>query len=168
MRSLKPLLIAAILGLFVLSLTGQSIKSKLYNPEADAKKQIADAVEKAKAENKHVMLQVGGNWCGWCIEFHKFVKEHPTVDSLMKANYIYVMINTSKERPNYDVLAKLEYPQRFGFPVFVVLDQEGKRLHTQDSSYFEEDSYYGEEKIISFLKNWTPLAIDPVTYRSKH
>jgi len=62
MNHLKSLLIITILGLFFLSASGQTEKPKLYDPMADAKKEIADAVKKAKAENKHVFIQVGGNW----------------------------------------------------------------------------------------------------------
>ena len=40
-------------------------ETKLYNPAADAEKDIAAAIKKAKAENKYVLLQGGGNWCSW-------------------------------------------------------------------------------------------------------
>ena len=35
-------------------------------------------------------------------------------------------INYSKENKNPETMALLEYPQRFGFPVLVVLDAAGK------------------------------------------
>ena len=54
-----------------------SNNSKLYNPSADAKKDISNVVAQAKKENKHVFLQIGGNWCGWCIAFDKKVNENP-------------------------------------------------------------------------------------------
>ena len=44
-------------------------KKKLYDPSDDAKVEIAKAVKKAEIEGKHVLLQIGGNWCGWCIVF---------------------------------------------------------------------------------------------------
>ena len=50
-------------------------------------------------------------------------------------------------------------PARFGFPVFVVLDANGKVLHTQDSSFLEEDKGYSEKKVLRFFKNWTPAAV---------
>ncbi|HKI90065.1 MAG TPA: thioredoxin family protein [Draconibacterium sp.] len=48
-------------------------KVEIYNPDADAQKEVADAVKKASAEGKHVFLQIGGNWCPWCVKFHRFV-----------------------------------------------------------------------------------------------
>jgi hypothetical protein len=43
--------------------------------------------------------------------------------------------------------------------VFVVLDETGKVLHIQDSSFLEEGKGYNEEKVLRFLKSWTPQAI---------
>jgi hypothetical protein len=41
----------------------------------------------------------------------------------------------------------------------VVLDETGKVLHIQDSSFLEEGKGYNEEKVLRFLKSWTPQAI---------
>ena len=48
---------------------------------------------------------------------------------------------------------------RFGFPVFVVLDEEGRVIHIQDSSFLEEGQSYNQEKVLRFFKNWTPKAV---------
>jgi len=83
----------------------------------------------------------------------------------MKANYVFGLLNYSKENKNLDILAELEYPQRFGFPVIVILDGEGKRIHTQNSAYLEKEKSYDEKKMVEFLHNWSPKAIDPASYR---
>ena len=57
------------------------------------------------------------------------------------------------------MLKRLNSPQRFGFPVFVVLDEQGKVLQHQDSSYLEEGQGYDKEKVMHFFKNWTPKAV---------
>lgn len=44
------------------------------------------------------------------------------------------------------LMKRLNNPQRFGFPVFVVLDETGKVLHIQDSSFLEEGKGYNEER----------------------
>ena len=48
-------------------------KFHLYSPEENAEKAIAESVKKAKAEGKHVLIQIGGNWCIWCARFNDFV-----------------------------------------------------------------------------------------------
>jgi hypothetical protein len=57
------------------------------------------------------------------------------------------------------MLQKLNHPERFGFPVFVVLDEQGRVLHTQDSSFLEEGKGYDKEKVLRFFNNWTPKAV---------
>lgn len=85
----------------------------------------------------------------------------------MQANYVFTLLNHSKENRNYDVLASLDYPQRFGFPVILILDANGKLIHTQNSAYLEKDKSYDEKKMIGFLQNWSPAALDPANYKAK-
>ena len=56
------------------------------------------------------------------------------------------------------MLQRLNNPVRFGFPVFVVLDENGKVIHTQDSSFLEEGNGYNKEKVLRFFNCWTPQA----------
>ena len=57
------------------------------------------------------------------------------------------------------LMKRLGNPGRFGYPVFVVLDKDGKPMHFQDSSFLEEGEGYNKEKVIRFFKNWTPKAV---------
>lgn len=141
--------------------------AKLYHPNADAKADIAAAVKQAAASHKNVLLQLGGNWCIWCIYFNDLVKNDAELDKYLRANYVVVHVNYSPENKNEKVLADLGYPQRFGFPVFVVLDDKGKRLHTQNSAYLEEGKGHSKAKVMEFFQNWSPAAIDPKSYEPK-
>jgi len=132
----------------------------IYNPDADAKADIAAAIAKANAGGKHVFLQIGGNWCPWCVKFHKMVTEDVKLDSLVHANYEVVKVNYSKENYNSELLASLGFPQRFGFPVFVILDNKGKVLHTQDSWYLEQDKNYSYEKVEHLFLMWSALTMN--------
>ncbi|MCX6206834.1 MAG: hypothetical protein NTZ19_11345 [Bacteroidetes bacterium] len=73
-------------------------------------------------------------------------------------------LNYSSENQNDDVFAKYSYPQRMGFPVFLVLDKDGKLLHTQNSSYLEEGRGYNKSKVIGFFSDWSVAAMDPKYY----
>jgi thioredoxin-related protein len=141
----------------------QTEEVKIYNPDANAREDIAAAVKQAKAENKHVLLQIGGNWCPWCIRLHELESTDKQIDSLLKADYIRVMVNIprEKEKRDYDLLKSLDNPQRFGFPVLVVLNQEGERIHTQDSWYLEQDKSYDREKVVQFFRMWNVGAANP-------
>lgn len=139
-------------------------KFSVYNPEADAKKDIENAVQLAKSSNKHVLIQLGGNWCSWCKLFHDLTTTDEEIKSFLDENYVVYHLNYSKENKNLDVLASLDYPQRFGFPVFVILDADGKRIHTQNSGYLEEGKGHSKKLVMDFLKNWSPAALNPELY----
>ncbi len=143
----------------------QDTTTNIYDPSIDAIQQIKAAVDLAKINNKHVLIQVGGNWCPWCIKLHHFIEDHAKIDSLINADYVFVLINYSKENKNPKAMQMLDYPQRFGFPVLVILDDEGKRIHTQNTLYIEEEKSYSEKEIINFLRAWNREAVDPENYK---
>ena len=86
---------------------------------------------------------------------------------MVNDNFVYIHVNYNprqsageeKTRQAAEMMKRLGNPARFGFPVFVVLDTTGKILHTQDSSFLEEDKSYSKEKTLRFFKNWTPAAV---------
>ena len=163
----KLILPLLILTFFMLNGFSQSsTEIKLYNPMDDAKSEIAKAVQLAKKEGKHVFLQLGGNWCGWCILFDKKIMANDTLKSAMKKNYVVYHVNYSKENYNKEVFASLGFPQRFGFPVFVILDGDGNRLHTQNSEYLEEGKGHNTKKTLQFLKHWSPTAVNASQYQN--
>jgi len=139
-------------------------KITLYNPEADARKELNRAIQTAKDQQKHVLIQVGGNWCPWCVRLHGVFESNARIDSILKSDYVFILLNYSKENKNEVVLAELGYPQRFGFPVLLILDQDGRRLHTQNTAYLEKDKGYDTDKLAGFLLDWNETAMDPKSY----
>ena len=137
---------------------------KLYNPGANAEKDIADALKKARAEKKNLLIQAGGNWCSWCIEFNRFCKAEAQIDSLLRSDYILYHLNYSPENKNASILARYGYPQRFGFPVFLIVDENGNRLNTQSSEYLEQGKSYNKRKVMDFLLNWNRRSVNPSSY----
>ncbi len=139
-------------------------KFTVYDPGADAKVEIEKAVTEAKASGKHILIEAGGNWCKWCRIFNNWSIENKMVDSLLKADYVLVHLNFSKENKNPEVMKALGYPQRVGFPVFIILNENGERLHTQNSAYLEEGEGYSEKKVTEFLQHWSRSALDAKQY----
>lgn len=159
MKTASKVLLSLLLTLFIIAQAYSQEKVLIYNPDADARADINNAVMLASETGKHVFLQIGGNWCPWCIRFHKFVEEDKSLDSLMKANYVVVKVNFSKEYENRPLLASLGYPQRFGFPVFVILDSKGNPIHIQDSGLLEEGKGYSRDKVWNLFRLWSADAI---------
>jgi thioredoxin-related protein len=141
-------------------------KFRLYTPGENAEQKIAEVIERAKKEGKHVFIQVGGNWCYWCARFNLIVTTDKKIDSIMKADYVFYALNHSEEDPNKKLLEKYRYPQRFGFPVFLILDTAGNLLHTQAALYLADGKDgYDKDKIYALFRDWRPAAFDPNRYK---
>ena len=83
----------------------------------------------------------------------------------MKSAFVWYHLNWSKENENKKTFAKYGYPQRFGYPVFIILNGKGERLNTQNSEYLEDGKKsYSREKVIAFLEMWSPRALNPKMY----
>ena len=149
----KKLILAIVAVLFALTANAQKALKKVYNENINPIEQIDQAVSKAKSEGKFVICQVGGNWCPWCLKFADFFE------------YIHVNYNPRKSQGEEKLaqgralMKRLNNAGRFGYPVFVVLDEEGRILHIQDSGLLEEGEGYNQKKVLSFFKNWTPKAV---------
>lgn len=141
-----------------------SAQDKIYDPEINASEVISEAIVSAKENNKHVYVMIGFNACPWCLRLHKFIHNDQQIDSLLQANYELIYVNYSKENKNPEVMEQFGFPQRFGFPVIVILDQEGNRIHTQNTAYLEQEKSYDRKKLLGFIKDWSPVAVDKSTY----
>lgn len=140
---------------FFITLNAHAADStRLYNPAADAAKDVAKLVLKAKAEHKRVLLQIGGNWCVMCYRLHAFLQTDAVLKNLLAESYVVYHLNYSPENKNPAYLKTIGSPQRFGFPVLVVLDSDGKPLRTQDSGGLQQGNGYSFEKVKAFLEQW--------------
>ena len=160
----KQFLILLFLNLIVFPVSSQETVNKIYSEGANAIAQIDDAISLAANKNSHILVIIGGDWCKWCIRLETFIMQNAKIDSLIKADYVTIHINYSKENKNPEAMARLGFPQRFGFPVMVILNAKGERIHTQNTGYLEDRESYSEDKIIEFLKSWNRNAIDPSNY----
>ena len=97
----------------------------------------AKAVEKARAENKNLLLDfTGSDWCGYCMALNKEVFSTPTFKDWAKDNVVLVEVDfphvkfqTSKiKAQNADL--KNKYPFN-GYPTVVIMDVDGKELTRQ-------------------------------------
>jgi hypothetical protein len=73
----------------------------------------------------------------------------------LKNDFAVVLVDVNKEH-NKVVDTKYGHPTRFGLPVIVVLDADGKMLTTQDTGKLEEGDHHSPEKVMAFLKEWSP------------
>lgn len=108
----------------------------LKTAAADWQTDYGKALEKAKSENKKVLLDfTGSDWCGPCIELRKRVFSLPAFRSYADKNLILVEIDypqrkkqSAELKSQNEKLGKQYGIDEKGFPTVMLLDPAGKVL----------------------------------------
>ena len=170
---MKRIIFVLTFALTSLLVSAQTALKKVYDERVNPMEQIDNALAQARASNgkKFVMCQVGGNWCPWCLRFADFISKDSDIAKVVDDNFIYIHVNYDPRKSGGEqqakaaaaLMARLGNPQRFGFPVFVLLGADGQVLHIQDSSFLEEGKSYNKAKVLRFFNAWTPAAVAPAS-----
>ena len=124
-----------------------------YDEQRDPAADLAATVQRAQAEHKLILLQVGGEWCGWCHRISKYLETNPAVRGILDEHYL--LMKVTYPGPQAEAFLA-NYPEVKGYPHFFVLDQEGTFLHSQDTSQLEKKSSYDQQAFSDFLTSWIP------------
>ncbi|MFZ3214397.1 MAG: thioredoxin family protein [Terriglobales bacterium] len=131
------------------------LNPNLYNPQADAKLEIKEALERAARTHKNVILVFGGNWCYDChvldLAFH-----HPEIEPTLKAHFLVVHVDVGEYDKNLDLAEQYQVPLKKGVPALAVLASDGKLLYSQRGGEFEAARSLAPEDVVAFLKKWQP------------
>lgn len=101
---------------------------------ADWASDYGKALERAKTENKRVLLDfTGSDWCGPCIELRKRVFSRPEFRAYAEKNLVLVEIDfpqrkkqSAEVKQQNEKLATQYGIDEKGFPTIVLLDANGK------------------------------------------
>lgn len=154
----KPKAKPKVAALSVAKPTETPFVREKFDPLRDPKADLAEAVITATKENKRIILDIGGEWCGWCVYMDKFFYQNPKLDKLRNDNYVWIKVNMSEENENPAFLSA--YPTINGYPHLYVLEADGKLLHSQDTSPLEARKGYDLAKFTAFLKAWVPKRVE--------
>lgn len=146
-----------------------------FDPERDPNADLAAAVITATKENKRIILDVGGEWCGWCVEMDEYFLRNPALLKIRDRDFVWVKVNMSPTNENTPFLSK--YPKIEGYPHLFVLESDGSFLASQETSELEEPtpipvvvkrnaagkpvlvdlgtSSYDLYKMVEFLRKWS-------------
>jgi thiol:disulfide interchange protein len=131
-----------------------------FDPARNPAKDLDSVISIAKASNKRILLDVGGEWCKWCHYLDAFFEANQDVAKVLHDNFVVLKVNFSKENKNEAFLSG--YPKVAGYPHFFVLESDGTFLHSQDTGALENGSEtnpgHDHDKVLTFLKAWAKPA----------
>ena len=123
-----------------------------YDAQRDPAKDLEAAMARATAEEKRILIQVGGDWCGWCKLMSKYMESNEVVREHLTKNFLVMKVTYEDGQKNEAFLSK--YPAISGYPHLYVVDGDGTLLHSQETGSLEEGRGYNEEKFVAFLDAW--------------
>lgn len=135
----------------------QDATNAIYDEQADAREQIKAAITQARKENRHVLIQWGANWCGWCHLLHGTFSSDSAVRRKLLYEYDFVLIDIGRWDKNMDLA--LEYGADLksnGVPYLTVLAADGSVIANQETGSLEAelDGKNGHDaaKVLAFLE----------------
>jgi thiol:disulfide interchange protein len=158
-RFQTPLVMTALIALTLAPISHAAaqnvpfVKKHLYSETANPTSDIAAALKQARAENKRVILDFGGDWCGDCQVLDIYMHQSPNAELLAK-HFIVVHVDIGHMDHNVDVAKKYNVPIEKGVPALAVLDAHGKLLFSQENKEFENMRNMRSEDVTAFLNKW--------------
>jgi RNA polymerase sigma factor (sigma-70 family) len=108
--------------------TGQELVKVLAAhalPRRDAEKLLADALERARREDRRVFLVETGTYCGWCRVLARFLDGH---EDVLAPNYVFVEIDRDRYAHADAVMKRYRPGEDRSIPWCAILDAKGKLL----------------------------------------
>lgn len=139
-------------------------KPTVYDEKADANADVAAAIARAKKENKRVLVQWGGNWCGWCIKLHDTCRKDAKLARKLMYEYEVVHVDIGNFDKHLDLVEKLGASLKQGVPYLTVLDADGKPIVQSETGHFEKDGAHDPAALLEFFTQHeaTPLVATSV------
>jgi thioredoxin-related protein len=132
---------------------------RLYDPDANARAEIAKAVREAERDHKRVLLVFGANWCPDCHALDFRFHQEP-IKALVESNFVVVHVDTGEGEGRYaknvEVAEQYQIPLKKGIPAIAVLSERGRLLSSQKDGQFSSARRLDPQQIVEFLNQWKP------------
>lgn len=130
-------------------------RTDLYPANADARKEINEALQTALNEKKRVLLIFGANWCYDC-----HVLDHALHDGdagkIVSEKFLLVHVDIGEGAKNAELVSKYKIPLDKGVPAVAILDASGKLLYASATGEFEAAREMMKKDLVAFLQHWKP------------
>lgn len=99
-----------------------------YNTTADADRAVTEARQRAIAQHKLLLIDLGGNWCPDCRVLAGTL-ENPKLKAFVEQHYELVMVDIGRFDKNLKIPVRYGITRRLdGVPALLVIDPHDNRL----------------------------------------
>jgi thiol:disulfide interchange protein len=121
-----------------------------YRSDADPRKDLAEASQRAARSGKLVMVTFGANWCPDCQVLHTSLYESPTREYAQQ-NFEFVNVDVGWFDRNLDLALELGV-KLDGIPVAVFLAPGREAVGNTNRGELEASREYSSKLILAFLR----------------
>jgi thioredoxin-related protein len=132
--------------------------SKVYDEKSDPFKDANAAIKLAKETQRNVLIEIGGNWCGWCKKMDDFLENNPEVYQKLHREFVLLKVSVSDSNENEGFMKSL--PPVLGYPHMYVSTSSGKMILSKDTAELLDGEQYSKEQWLAFLNKWQSNAIE--------
>ncbi|TAA23360.1 thioredoxin family protein [Pseudoxanthomonas winnipegensis] len=137
--------------LLLLAATGAALAADLpYNPQADAKAEVAQALAAGKQAHKPTLLIFGANWCGDCRALDTSLHSEKNA-ALVKQHFEVVKVDVGNWDHNLDIANTYGNPIEKGIPAAVVVSPAGKVVYATKAGELANARKMSDEGIYDFF-----------------
>ena len=132
---------------------------KIFNEQVSGKTLVNEAMTRAKAENKQVLLLFGANWCPYCRALHGLLETDPAVREMVAKGFVVVPVDLGSSGGNRNTALADRYEAPVytdGIPALVVTDADGKRVAPTRDNPWSAKNPIEAARVIAFLKQAQP------------
>ncbi len=121
-----------------------------YDDTADAKAEVAQALQVAAKNKTTVLLIFGANWCKDCVALNTALKSEKNA-AMMSKSFQVVKIDVGQFDKNLDLAAQYGNPIKKGIPAAVMLSADNKLLFATKGGQLASARKMSESGIYDFF-----------------
>jgi thioredoxin 1 len=155
LRFAQILIIAADIAMVLIPATAvnASPPPAIYPDPSHAQADLDEALMKAAALHRRVIVAFGANWCGDCRVLERYFREEPN-GALLQSGFVLVHVNIGDGDRNLDLAARFRIPLYQGVPALAVLSDSGQLIYSQKAGEFEGMRRMSPSTVTEFLTRW--------------
>ena len=123
----------------------------VYDESVDAAVLVAQALGKAKTDNKQLLIVFGANWCGDCKMLDGEFKK-PALKALLDAHYLIVKVDVSRFNKNLDIVKPYGDVIKKGIPSIVIATPANQLVYATNGGELADARKMGEAGVAAFFQ----------------